>query len=101
MVCQQRERARKIIAADADLEHADIQGRQRPVVEGFLERYAAGQLGPELFDFSPERTMPHAGRELFEGAFQRDAVAQHGGELLVEKAKFVVVHKFYSVLTAS
>ncbi len=92
MVRQQGEHAGKVVAAGANLDHLAVKVRQGAPGQGFLERGAAGEVGFQLLDLGPQRARAHPGAQLLERPFQRDALAEHRRQLLVEEGKFVVVH---------
>ena len=101
MVRQQGEHAGEVVAAGAQLKHLAVEVRQVAPGQGFLERDAAGKLGFQRLDFAPERPRAHPGAQLLERPLQRDALAEHRRQLLVEEGKFVVVHDISPIAASS
>ena len=92
MVRQQGEHPGQVVAPGADLEHVAVKVRQVAPGQRFLERGAAGKVSFQQLDLGPQGTRAHPGAQLLERPFQRDALAQHRRQLLVEEGKFVVIH---------
>jgi hypothetical protein len=54
-----------------------------------------------LLQFRAQRAAAHSGRELFERALERNAIAQHRRQLLVEKGQLIVTHDQFLISTSS
>src|SRR5262245_60142792 len=83
----------EVVSAGTNFNHANVERRELSASQRLFERRPAAEVGLQRFEFSAQRTDAHTEAELFEGAFKRDPLPQHGRELLIKESKFVVVHE--------
>ena len=92
IIGQQSEQAGQIVAARADLQHESVKFRQLAPRHRLGQRRAAGQIVFQQLQFRAQPAFLHGGAQLAQAALQRNALAQHRGQLLIHKCQFVVFH---------
>jgi len=92
MVRQQEQHPGQIVAADADRHHPAVEFRQGAAGQGVRQGRAPGQVRLQALQLVAQRPLAHPGAQLPQRPLQRNILAEHRRQLLIEKGKFVVLH---------